>query len=318
MPQPDLVHELPDGRRLGYTLYGDPAGAAVVTLHGTPGSRHKFAVADAEARRLGLCLISPDRWGYGSSDAPPGRVRLADYARDVASLLDELAVDRCGAVGVSGGGPYAAALASVLGARIGALALVAPVAPVDSQDRLQGVKVFHRFAFRVLPRLPGAVGLAFACFRGALGVSPTVAMRMMAARAGRADRLLLAEPDISADLVKTFRAGMTRGVRGPRIDMELFCRDWQLDLANVSGSSRMWLGRQDRNVPLAAARKLAGDVAGLELIEIEDAGHFWITRHFGQVLCWLAEKLRDDHRPWEWPKTEAAGTLVPAAAKQVK
>lgn len=291
VPKLDLVHCLPDGRRLGYCEYGDPDGLVLVALHGTPGSRYKFGVADAEARRLGLRLISPDRWGYGMSDAPRGTVRLGDYAADIDSLLAELGVDRFGVVGISGGGPYAAALASQLPGRVDALALVAPVAPVDRAEQRNGVSLFHRFAFRGLPRLPGAVSLAFTYFRGILIASPWWAVRTMASRAGRPDRKLLADPEISADLVRTFRAGLARGVTGAAIDMGCFSRDWEIDLGALRMSGRMWLGAMDRNVPLAAARQLARTISGMKLVEVEGAGHFWVTRHYPEVLEWLYGEL---------------------------
>lgn len=291
MAKLDLVHVLPDGRRLGFCEYGDPGGCTIVALHGTPGSRYKFAVADEEGLRLGLRIVSPDRWGYGLSDAPRGRPMLADYACDIESLLDALGVDRFGVVGVSGGGPYAAALASALTTRVAGLALVAPVAPLDHATRRRGVSLLHRFAFRALPRVPGGVPFVFSYFRGVLAISPSLAMRTMAARAGRPDRQLLAEPKIAGDLVRAFKAGLARGVRGPSIDMACFSRDWGLDLAGVESRSRMWLGTLDRNVPLAAARKLTGDVPGLDVIEIENAGHFWITRNYPDVLAWLADEM---------------------------
>ena len=86
----DLAYELSDRRRLSNCKYGDSGDRAIVALHGTPGSRHKFGIADAEARRLGLRLISPDRWGYGLSDAPQDAAWLGDYAADIADLAQAL------------------------------------------------------------------------------------------------------------------------------------------------------------------------------------------------------------------------------------
>lgn len=312
MAQLDLVHELPDGRRLGYCCFGAADGYPVLALHGTPGSRYKFGMADAEAKRLSLRLICPDRWGYGLSDAPRGRAGLPEYASDVDSLLCALGVSRFGVVGVSGGGPYAIAVGSILCEKVSRLALVATVAPLDLPERRRGISLFHRFAFRVLPRLPGSIPLAFSYFRGALAVSPWLAIRSMGARAGRADRALLAEPDISADLVNTFKAGLARGVRGPSIDMRLFGGSWELDLSALDMPSRMWLGAEDCNVPLAAARRLAEDIAGLELIELHGAGHFWITRNFPDVLCWLAGQRDRGVRP----SVAAAATAVSVEADE--
>jgi pimeloyl-ACP methyl ester carboxylesterase len=291
VPKLDLVHYLPDGRRLAYCDYGDPDGIAVVALHGTPGSRYKFGIADTEARRLGLRLISPDRWGYGLSDAPKGTLRMGDYAADIECLLAKIGVDRFGVVGISGGGPFAAALACGLSKRVDALALVAPVAPLDRPEYRRGINLFHRFSFLTLPRVPGAVSLTFNFFRGALAVRPSLARRAMASRAGRPDQGLLGDPEIVSDLFKAFRAGLARGVNGASIDMRLFSRDWQFDLGLLQMPARMWLGTMDRNVPLGAARNLARRLTSLQVVEIEGAGHFWIARHYPEVLDWLAQTL---------------------------
>ncbi len=66
----DQVLQLGDGRTLGFKVYGDPAGAPLLFLHGTPGSRLKFAIGHAAGKALGLAIVAPDRWGYGLSDAP--------------------------------------------------------------------------------------------------------------------------------------------------------------------------------------------------------------------------------------------------------
>ncbi len=59
---------LADGRRIGYAEYGDPQGASVLAIHGTPGSRFMFALTDKAARERGLRIFAPERPGYGLSD----------------------------------------------------------------------------------------------------------------------------------------------------------------------------------------------------------------------------------------------------------
>ena len=44
----------------------------------------------------------------------------------------------------------------------------------------------------------------------------------------------------------------------------------------------MWLGGQDRNVPIPAAGKLAERIDTLDIIEINNAGHLWVTEHYLQ------------------------------------
>ena len=62
-----------DGRTLGYSVYGDPDGRPVVNCHGGLVTGRDVAPADDDARRLGLCVVSPDRPGVDRTDRLPGR-----------------------------------------------------------------------------------------------------------------------------------------------------------------------------------------------------------------------------------------------------
>ena len=128
----DLSIRLPDGRRLGYAEYGDPAGKPVLHFHGTPDSRLEGtlpSVAEAAAR-LGVRLILPDRPGIGLSDFKPGRAIL-DWPADVLALADALNLPRFALMGLSGGGPYAAACAYKIPQRLTRVGIISGVAPPD-------------------------------------------------------------------------------------------------------------------------------------------------------------------------------------------
>ncbi|MDX2288382.1 MAG: alpha/beta hydrolase [Hyphomicrobiaceae bacterium] len=286
----DRVLRLTDGRRLCYRVCGAPDGMPIIALHGTPGSRLKFSLAGASAAQRGLRLISPDRWSYGGSDAPDRAAGLGDYAADIAALADELQIDRISLVGLSGGGPYAVAAAALLGRRVDRLALIAPVSPLASPGDLAGVGLFHRFCFRGLPLLPGGSTLAFTVLRLALALSPDAAVKLVSARAGRPDRQVLATREVRRSLAETFSAGLASGVDGARIDMRLFARRWGVDPATITAHSCLWIGTRDRNVPQAAALRLAAQIPTCTLEQPEGAGHFWVLTAFEDVLDWLAGK----------------------------
>src|SRR5262249_13234638 len=107
---PDRVLTLRDGRRLAYLDYGDAAGFPILCCHGTPGSRLDFAVYGTPLDEVHVRLIVPDRPGYGCSEAKR-TARLLDWPDDVAQLADHLGLARFAVLGVSGGGPFAAACA---------------------------------------------------------------------------------------------------------------------------------------------------------------------------------------------------------------
>lgn len=282
---------LGNGRTIGYRRYGVAGGAAVVALHGTPGSRVKYAAMAATATALGLELIAPDRWGYGLSETAP-RPSLAGYAEDVRSLADHLGLDRFALFGVSGGGPYAAATAALLGPRITALALVGPVGPIAGVAERPALDAFHVFCFMGLARVPGAMRAVFSTFRMLLAVAPDHAMAIAMSRSPSCDREKLLVPDLRARLADTFQTGLSGGAAGPAIDLRLFSQPWGVPLADIVAPTRLWLGTADRSVPQSAALALAREIPAAETTLLDGEGHFWIMQNHATVLHWLAQAIR--------------------------
>ena len=123
------LSRLRDGRSLGYAEYGNPDGFPVVNAHGGLACRLDVAPADDIAAEAGVRLISPDRPGVGLSDPQPGRT-MADWARDVEELLDQICVERFAAMGWSMGGQYAAAVGYFLRHRATRVAIIAAALPL--------------------------------------------------------------------------------------------------------------------------------------------------------------------------------------------
>jgi pimeloyl-ACP methyl ester carboxylesterase len=281
------VLRLPDGRSLGFRVYGAAAGTPLLFLHGTPGSRLKFALADVAARELGLALVAPDRWGYGLSHMPR-TPSLPAFAADMAALMDHFGHARFAVGGVSGGGPYAVAVAACLAPRVATLALVSPMGPVADPACRPSLSRFQRFCFAALPRSPAAVALVFRGFRISLERAPRLAARLATLRAGPRDRALIADPEIARHLLGSFREGLRPGMAGAVLDARLFSRAWGLDLGAVRAPARLWLGTADTAVPLEAARLLARSLPDCELTELPQAGHFWVAANHAEVLRWVA------------------------------
>jgi pimeloyl-ACP methyl ester carboxylesterase len=85
--------ETADGRTLAYEEVGDPDGAALFMLHGTPGCRLSGRHPDvSRVVAAGLRIVSYDRPGYGRSSRRHGR-RVVDCVGDVAAIADQLGID---------------------------------------------------------------------------------------------------------------------------------------------------------------------------------------------------------------------------------
>lgn len=287
----DRLFRLADGRRMAYREFGAPDGWPVLALHGTPGSHLMFSIAAQSAAQLGLRLIAPDRWGYGRTDPHP-RPSLAAWGRDAAEVAAGLGLSQLSLVGLSGGSPYAAATAAELGHQVKKLALAVPVGPMAGDGSEHGLGLFHRLLFFSLGRRPRLVETLLGGFRRLMDWKPRRAISLAAIGQCPADRMLLRTPTVQDFLSETFRDGLGQGTRGPAIDLELFSSSWDVPLQRISSETRIWIGREDRLVPLSAARRLAAAIPGAVLTELDGRGHFWIVPEHRQVLEWLAAGKR--------------------------
>lgn len=88
------------GIELSYTLQG--RGEPLLLLHGFTGAGRDFTEHLPELG-VGRRLIVPDLRGHGHSTNPSGRFTFRECAADVLALLDHLGIERCDALGLSGG-----------------------------------------------------------------------------------------------------------------------------------------------------------------------------------------------------------------------
>jgi pimeloyl-ACP methyl ester carboxylesterase len=121
---------LSDGRKLGFAEFGEMQGKPVFYFHGFPGSRLEARLAEKISRDSHIRFIGIDRPGFGVSGFKPKRT-LLDWPDDVIELADALGIDRFSTLGVSGGGPFAAACAHQIPDRLISVGIVCGMGPVD-------------------------------------------------------------------------------------------------------------------------------------------------------------------------------------------
>ncbi len=278
-----LSLHLPDGRRVSYAEFGQRDGLPVLAIHGTPGSRFMFSLADAAARERGLRILAPDRPGYGRSDWRRNH-SLLGLAGDFVTFADRLEIDRFAIIGVSGGGPYAIATASLIPDRVALLALVSPVGPVAECRRQVRMSRMHRLIFTRMGRMPPACAMFFWSLRNVVRWSPGLAYRVLKKRVAPADRDILSRAEVKANLQQAIREGLKPGIKGALQDLRLFCAPWGLPLAEIDVPAVVWQGSDDTIVPPNAAYHLAAQLPHCRLDVIQEAGHYWGFGNFARVL----------------------------------
>ena len=242
---------LPDGRTLSYATGGDPDGFPVVVHHGTPGSRLFGALLSPPAAEVGVRILVPDRPGYGRSSSPPDEWSWENWPADLGALLDAESVGQAGALGFSGGGPFALAAAS--DDRVTRVGLVSSVVP-PAENALATLASVP-FALRAMFRISGVV----ASISGPSAVVSQYTDRSVSDAVAEA---------VAAD----FHEALAPGARAVERENRAFASA-SLDPDSVDAPVRAWHGTSDENTPISPARSLVDAVDGtLETVEADHLG----------------------------------------------
>lgn len=226
---------LPDGRGVAVEEFGDRSGPPVLYFHGWPACRLEAGLIP----ELPVRLLALDQPGYGRSTPQPGRT-LLDWPKDVAFVADRLGLGRIKIVGLSGGGPYAAACAYALGDRVEAIALVSPVPPSQGvASREPGIG--HLFRLGRHPRLARRL---FSLVRPLLRQRIITPRTVVGRGLPEADRAILT-PATLAGLGRVWREGFGRGIQGALSDAEIYAQDWGVPLGAIRTRTSIWFGGQD-------------------------------------------------------------------------
>lgn len=280
----DQKMKLPDGRTLTYSEYGDPDGIVVLSLHGTPGTRHIFSLADALARKRGLRLIAPDRAGIGGSDDRPDH-SIRGHVEDSVTLLDHLGAEEFAVLGFSGGGPYAVEVAREAGHRVQAMALVSAHAlGVDLGPGNQA-----------LMKLADTNILVARCLFVAVTSAAAAMPRFVGAIAGlgvsRNDRKIMKTPEIRRCLAKGMAGALWSG-RSTAYEARNFYRESFPSSIELDAPVRIWHGMDDKVIAPKAALRYSRMFPSSYLNIIPGAGHLWGLVSYDEILAALARDTR--------------------------
>ncbi|MEQ8825002.1 MAG: alpha/beta hydrolase [Filomicrobium sp.] len=296
--------ELSDGRRFGLATYGAADGLPVLALHGAPASRIMFDVTDKAAKKLGLRILCPERPGYGVTEKEATAPTLANRAADLEKIADRLTLGRFAVLGVSGGGPYAVALAERVGERVLGVGLVSPMGPIAEFHAAQkngeidnefgrlshGHKVFFLNLIEHKTLFAAQAKMSAAAFQAA----PQSFAYLFAKILSSGDSQVLKQPHVQESLIAMTLEALRQGISGGLGDMEIFSKPWNLDLERVTQPTVMWQGTADRIVPAPVTYWLASRLPNARLEKLPDAGHFWVYDHVSDVLETLAGISRRD------------------------
>src|SRR4051795_9047041 len=269
--------ETTDGRALAYEETGDPDGAPIFLLHGTPGCRLSGRHPNPErVREAGLRVITYDRPGYGRSTRHRGR-QVVDCVGDIAAIADALGIERFTVRGGSGGGPHALAAGARRPERVTRVGCFVSPAPVDAPglDWLAGMDEVNVREFgwaqageeTLVPEIEREVRQALE------RVEEDPASVLGDIDLPEADRAVLADPDVQRLLREGTYEMFAQGPWGWVDDDFAILAPWGFDLAELRVPVHIRYGAHDVLSPRAHGDWLAANVPNATVTVDEGAGH---------------------------------------------
>ncbi|MDQ8192311.1 alpha/beta fold hydrolase [Roseibacillus persicicus] len=267
---------LKSGRRLCYGDYGDPEGRPLMYFHGWPSSRLQGFQLQALCLEKGVRLIAPDRPGVGQSDLQPGRT-LLDWPPVVEELADHLGWDQFPVMGVSGGGPYAVAMAAALPERVTQGAVVCGAPPLAQFPNRSEMMWPYRALLRIRPHAPFLIP-------GILKMSNWISqyppdeppMSWVMKWTADADREALNGNENFESVTRSFREGIAPGTAGVQIDGDVYTSDWEIDFSKITVPIEFWHGEEDKNIPFSMVKEYASWIPNATTRFFPGEGHYSI------------------------------------------
>ena len=281
--RPTYFLTLRDGRRLAYMQLGRPDGFPIVHHHGMPGSRLQHEAEPEAYERLGVRVITPDRPGYGLSDAHPGG-SLLDWAEDVRELVDSLAIPRFGMTSLSGGGIFALACAAALGDRVTHVVTAGCPAPMQIPHAFRGMRFLTRFGVWLAGNAPWLLHAAGRLVAGLVERHPRFFFRQFNREPPAPDRRWLSSPAVEGSQLDDLREALRHGAAGYLRDLELLARPWGFDLGAIRAPVELWHGDADVTIPPQHGLYLAAAIPGARLRVCAGEAHLLLWNHLTEVL----------------------------------
>jgi pimeloyl-ACP methyl ester carboxylesterase len=274
-----------DGSVIAVEVAGEPDAVPVLLCHGLADSRLSAHPLTQTARELGLRVMAPDRPGTGCTD--PRRLRrVADWAEDAALVLDRLQVDSAALLGISAGGPFAAACAAALPGRVRSLTLISPLGPPGWPTH--GMAPGERMSLEVSRHAPAFGGWFLGRLAALARTNPRLFLRVATSELPDADRRAMNQPGTRDAFLASYTEAFRRDSKGVGQDLRVLSQPWGFDLGTITVPTSVHHGDADTTVPLQHARLYAEAIPGARLHLHPGHGHFSILDAAREMLAPLA------------------------------
>jgi pimeloyl-ACP methyl ester carboxylesterase len=272
---------------VAFQEYGDANGVPVMFCHGWPSSCTMARLTEEPARELGVHIISPDRPGISGSSLQPNR-KLADWPRVIERVLDHVGIGEFRALAISGGAPYAYALAATMPERVRAIAIVGGAIPMAELEDARGLLPLYRWMLALNRSRPQLLRRLFCMARPILALRPPVRLRPLLLKMlmlRPCDAESLRDAAAFEAIFESQRRAWRGSAEGVMADAQIYAHPWGFSLEDVHVPVRLWHGKQDRAFSVHLAEEVAKRLPDCNARFIDNAGHYSLPiRHMRDIL----------------------------------
>ncbi|HYY36090.1 MAG TPA: alpha/beta hydrolase [Candidatus Binatia bacterium] len=279
--------QLQGGAVVAFQEYGDANGIPVMFCHGWPSSCTMARLTDEPARELGVRIISPDRPGISGSSLQRNR-KLSDWPRVMERVLDHLGIGELRALGISGGAPYAYAMAATMPGRVRAIAIVCGAIPMAELEDATGLLPLYRWMLALYRSRPKLLRRLFRMAQPILSLRPPVRLRPLLLKMlmlRPCDAESLRDAAAFEAIFESQRRAWRGSAEGVMADAQIYAQPWEFSLEDIHVPVRLWHGTQDRAFSVHLAEEVAKRLPECKARFIDDAGHYSLPiRHMREIL----------------------------------
>lgn len=278
---------LPDGRRISYTEFGDPAGFPLFYCHSSGSTRLEATLFHRDAKNARFRLISFDRPGLGYSDFVRGGGQ-AGFARDLLNLADNLGCKRFGLL-CSGGGTSLALAASCWHPNRISVVLGLSFSPSPLGALQSSPAVIRSLALLALRLYSGFMQKRCAC-------NPMRYLERLRETVCYTDKRVLEDPLVLEMFSKDVKESVRQGSRGFEYDVSQNFERWEFDPREVNVPVHLWQGSADTLVTRNSSTPVVSMLPNATLHKVASRGHFFYFRVMDDIFAIANKELNRDAR----------------------
>lgn len=264
-----------DDEKIFVQEWGDLDKPVFFLVHGFPGCSEHGKLVSTSPVSESFRLIAIDRPGYGKSVAQKD-ITFLKFANQIKNLFAEKLIDKFSIISVSGGAPYALAVAYLMKDHVLKLTSLGGIAPLTFKN-FKYMNRIQKRTWLVQQLIPDTVlhfGVNRVWEKGLDKIEETLFTEMDGF--SEPDRQVFKHADIQAVLVEATTLALKQGPAGVLRDIKIFAKDWGFPLSEVTCPVTLWHGGLDDVVHYRFAQDMQGYLPKATLNFVENEGHYSI------------------------------------------